>query len=91
LKGRSQERIRYEIRPAGSERIKAPGGCENLKVQAVEISRLDQMMPLLWVGKTLKGSQTSREALPVGVWFRANVRFLENQRLKAAARCLGCL
>jgi hypothetical protein len=29
------ERIRYETRPAGSGRIKAPGGCENLKVQAI--------------------------------------------------------
>ena len=30
-----QERIRHEIGPAGSGRIKAPGGCENLEAQAV--------------------------------------------------------
>jgi hypothetical protein len=37
-----QERIRYEIGPTGSGRIKAPGGCENLKVQAVGRGKPDQ-------------------------------------------------
>jgi hypothetical protein len=35
LKGEPQERIRHETRPAGSGRMKASGGRENLKAQAV--------------------------------------------------------
>jgi hypothetical protein len=34
LKGWPHERIRHETGPAGSGRIKAPGGCENLEAQA---------------------------------------------------------
>jgi len=52
-----QERIRHETRPAGSGRMKAPGGCENLKVQAVGRCEPDQFMPLLRAGKTLKGTK----------------------------------
>jgi hypothetical protein len=35
LKGEPHERIRHETRPAGSGRIKAPGGCENLEAQVI--------------------------------------------------------
>jgi hypothetical protein len=42
-------------------------------------------------GKTLKGSETSREALLIGVRVKLGVGFLENRGLKAAARCLGSL
>jgi hypothetical protein len=38
-----------------------------------------------------EGAETSREALLVGVWFGPGVGFLENQELRAAARCLGSL
>jgi len=55
--GWPQERIRHGTRPAGSGRMKAPGGCEHLKAQAVGKSRPNQFMPLLRVGKALKGSK----------------------------------
>jgi hypothetical protein len=42
LKGEPQEWIRNEIMPAGSGRIKAPGGCENLEVQAIGLGKPDQ-------------------------------------------------
>jgi hypothetical protein len=42
-------------------------------------------------GKTLKGSETSREALLKDVRIKPGVGFLGNQGLKAAARCLGSL
>jgi hypothetical protein len=38
-----------------------------------------------------EGVETSREALLVGVWCEPGVGFLENQELRAAARCLGSL
>jgi hypothetical protein len=38
-----------------------------------------------------EGDKTSREALLVGVGRQPNVGFLENQGLRAAARCLGNL
>ena len=38
-----------------------------------------------------EGVETSREALLLGVRSNPNVGFLENQELKAAARCLGIL
>jgi hypothetical protein len=43
LEGEPQERIRHETRPAGSGRMKASRGCENLKTQAVEFGRLNHI------------------------------------------------
>jgi len=40
--GWPQERIRHETRPVGSERMKAPRGCDNLKAQAVGRGRSGQ-------------------------------------------------
>jgi hypothetical protein len=46
LKGEPHERIRHETRPAGSRRIKAPGGRENLEAQAIGLGTPDHLMPL---------------------------------------------
>jgi hypothetical protein len=49
------ERIRHETRPAGSGRMKAPGGCENLEVQAVGRGKPDHFMPLPRAGRRCRG------------------------------------
>jgi hypothetical protein len=70
--------------------MKVPGGCENLKAQAVGNAGLAKKSRCSG-RESAEGVETSREALLVGVWCRPGVGFLENQKLKAAARCLGSL
>jgi len=70
--GWPQERIRHETRPGGSGRMKAPGGCENLKAQAVgkACPTNSCRCPALekrWRGRNLKGGAASwRTALGAG-------------------------
>jgi hypothetical protein len=70
--------------------MKAPGGCENLKAQAVGRCKPDHSCRCP-VRESAEGVETSREELLVGVRCRPGVGFLENQELKAAAWCLGNL
>jgi len=88
--GWPQERIRHETRPAGSGRMKAPGGCENLKAQAVGRGRSNHSCRCSGRGNA-EGVETSREALQNGARVTPGVGTLGNQGLYAAARCLGIL
>jgi len=69
----------------GAKRLRKPEGAGGWERQA------QPNLPLLRARETLKGEETSREALLVGVWFGPSVAFLENQKPKAAARSLGSL
>jgi len=70
--------------------MKAPGGCENLKAQAVGLQvRPVHAAALCW--EDAEGVETSREALLVGVRHEPGVGSLGNQWLMAAARWLGSL
>jgi len=74
----------------GSGRMKAPGGCENLKAQAVGIAGpAIHAAALGW--RDAAGVETSREALLVATDHGIGAGFLGDQGLKAAARCLGSL
>jgi hypothetical protein len=70
--------------------MKAPRGCENLKAQAVGTAcPANHAAALSW--RDAEGVETSREALLVATGHGIGAGFLGNQRLKAAARCLGIL
>jgi hypothetical protein len=69
--------------------MKAPGGCENLKAQAVGRCKARPIHAAAPGGEDAEGAETSREALLVGVWCRSGVGFLENQRLKGSGSVLG--
>jgi hypothetical protein len=51
LEGEPHERIWHETRPAGSGRMKASRGCENLQAQAVGLGNADHFMPLPRAGR----------------------------------------
>jgi hypothetical protein len=65
------ERIRHETRPAGSRRMKALRGRENLRAQAVGRGKPGHHAAAA-CGETLKGRRTSRKAVvqaaPSGLW-----------------------
>jgi len=70
--------------------MKAPGGCENLKAQAVGRGKFDHKCRCS-EREDAVGVRTSREALQKGVRLTPNDEPAGNQRLYAAARCLGNL
>jgi hypothetical protein len=70
--------------------MKAPGGCENLKAQAVERGRLNHSCRCPGRGDA-EGVETSREALQNGARVIPGVEILGNRGLYAAAGCLGIL
>lgn len=66
--------------------MKAPRGCENLKAKKVGKCRTNHEAALR--EQNAEGEETLRKELLVGVWYRSCVGYMENQILKAAARCL---
>jgi hypothetical protein len=72
LKGEPHERIRHETRPAGSGRIKASGGCENLKAQVVGFGKPGPRKAAASSGENAVGEGTSwEEPFPVVFGFAA--------------------
>jgi hypothetical protein len=57
LKGEPHERIRHEIRPAGSGRTEASRGCENLEAQAGRAWEARSSCAAAPSGETLKGTE----------------------------------
>jgi len=70
--------------------MKAPGGCENLKAQAVGQVRLNHSCRCPGRGNA-EGGKTSREALQNDARVIPGVEGLGSQGLYAAAGCLGVL
>jgi hypothetical protein len=79
LEGEPHERIRHETRPAGSGRMNASRGCENLQAQAVGFGNPDHFMPLPRAGRRCRG-----EDLKGGAAVVANAR-----RLRSSGRSVG--
>jgi hypothetical protein len=69
----------------GARRLREPEGAGGREMQARPTHAAASS------GESAEGIETSREALLVGVRCGPDVGFLENQGLRAAARCLGSL